>query len=424
MVKMRVNNQGNARSFMLAELTLGNWIPICGLAVAAIAGIIVPVILHLSGKKRDGAGSFEAELGDNRELMAMFRDLLNEYMKEKLGVEEDGGRIKRETERFEEIIKEAGRAYSNQDYERAEKIWEEIYKKHMNKVRRRPFYNNWGSTLLKLAKQKDNKEKRDQFLRKAAEKYKEAEKVTRGIAAHNLAHIYELLGEEEERKYWVQVVKESEGLPSRRQTVVYKSTDEISSESASEASITLKRVDNRGKLTPYCVFIASPDGLEAEREIFYDELKDTNDTHAKERGVIFEGIGWEDIPPTYKRSQEAINEELRKCDYYVLVLWDRWGSNPNPGVEWKYSSGSEEEYYEAKQCVEGDYLMQDIAVFFKEIGIEKQKNPGEQTQKVIDFREKAMKARKPFFKDFSSPPDFQKKLRYLLTKWARKHEKE
>jgi hypothetical protein len=41
------------------------------------------------------------------------------------------------------------------------------------------------------------------------------------------------------------------------------------------------------------------------------------------------------------RPQSLINEDLKDCDYFVLILWDRWGS---PSGDERYTSATSEEY--------------------------------------------------------------------------------
>lgn len=114
-----------------------------------------------------------------------------------------------------ELWSEAGQFYSVGDYEKAASIWQEIYEKY--KPESRPFFNNWGSTLLNLAKQKSESDpEREKLLKEATEKYKKAEEFTKGIAAYNLASIYALLNDEEECKKWLQICQQTGTLPTRK----------------------------------------------------------------------------------------------------------------------------------------------------------------------------------------------------------------
>jgi hypothetical protein len=44
------------------------------------------------------------------------------------------------------------------------------------------------------------------------------------------------------------------------------------------------------------------------------------------------------------RPQALINDELRTCDFVFLLLWDRWGTPPQPTGTGSYTSGTEEEF--------------------------------------------------------------------------------
>ncbi len=79
-------------------------------------------------------------------------------------------------------------------------------------------------------------------------------------------------------------------------------------------------------LKGYRIFIATPGGLEPERRSFRRVIGEYNDTDALRRGVMFFPVGWEDTLGGMGRPQALINKDLRECDYFVLVLWDRWGS--------------------------------------------------------------------------------------------------
>jgi hypothetical protein len=47
------------------------------------------------------------------------------------------------------------------------------------------------------------------------------------------------------------------------------------------------------KVTVYRVFVASPGGLEQEREAFRRILNDYNESDALEEGALFIPVGWE-----------------------------------------------------------------------------------------------------------------------------------
>jgi len=177
--------------------------------------------------------------------------------------------------------------------------------------------------------------------------------------------------------------------------------------------------DETDKLRLYEIFIASPDGLGTEREIIRKGIKCENDNHTIERGIIFRGRGWEDVPPGYDNAQSLINEELYRCKLCILVLWDQWGNPPYPDNE-TVASGSEAEYLKAVKLKESGQ-MEDIAVFFKtNIDSTRLDHPDEQLRKVLTFKEKIIEAKKPYFREFETPDELQRELSKLLANWARK----
>lgn len=128
--------------------------------------------------------------------------------------------IKEEREKAEHNIgiaslwTDGGMYYQIGDYEKSCRIWKTLFEVHG--VKSRPFYNNWGSSLLNLAKQKGPEAREyTELLEDAAEKYKRAETYTKGIAAYNLASIYALLNKEDECHQWFIVLKETGRLPNQ-----------------------------------------------------------------------------------------------------------------------------------------------------------------------------------------------------------------
>lgn len=114
---------------------------------------------------------------------------------------------------------EAGQFYSSREYSKAANMWQEIYNKY--KIKSRPFFNNWGSSLLNWARGLDKKDpKRQELLQKAIEKYKRAESFTRGVAAFNIACAYALLGDDEQCKDWLYLARDIGRISSRKRVEV------------------------------------------------------------------------------------------------------------------------------------------------------------------------------------------------------------
>ncbi len=161
------------------------------------------------------------------------------------------------------------------------------------------------------------------------------------------------------------------------------------------------------------IFIGSPGGLDDERRAAKRIVDEINQSHSEHWGCQLNLVGWEETLPGFRRAQSLINQDLDKCDYFVGVVWDNWGSSPDDGDS-RFSSGFEEEFERAKGHVE-EGLMKDIALFFKDIREVQLKNLHPTYQRVVEFREKCVKQRRPFFKEFKKTSDFEILLRAKLS---------
>lgn len=175
------------------------------------------------------------------------------------------------------------------------------------------------------------------------------------------------------------------------------------------------------QFTEYRIFLASPGGLQKERNAFEDVITKYNKDEAIHGGARFIPVGWKDTLGGNGRPQAIINEDLRKCDYFVLMFWDRWGSNPNVDREGQFSSGTEEEYYVALESLKDSVPpMKQLVVFFKAVDPRQLSDPGPQLSKVLDFQKKLEK--EFFFDVFDELDGFKDCLRSYLGRWRRDHE--
>ncbi|HET9639596.1 MAG TPA: tetratricopeptide repeat protein [Allosphingosinicella sp.] len=174
-------------------------------------------------------------------------------------------------------------------------------------------------------------------------------------------------------------------------------------------------------LEAYRIFIASPSGLKAVRERFRATIDKYNETDANRRGVMFMAVGWEATLPGIGRPQKIINDDLHGCDYFVLVLHDRWGTpaSNEPDAE----TGSEEEFRIALELQQdSDKAMRDVVVFFVSVDPGKMSDPGPQLQKVLDFRKKIEADKKLLYRQVENADDFADALRAHLARWLHNHE--
>jgi hypothetical protein len=96
------------------------------------------------------------------------------------------------------------------------------------------------------------------------------------------------------------------------------------------------------------------------------------------------------------------------------VLWDRWGSPSTIGG--KYSSGTEEEYYVARESMTAG-TMREIVVLFRAVDPSKLSDPGAQLQKVIDFRRGLEAKKELLFATYDELPAFENHVRKQLAGW-------
>jgi hypothetical protein len=161
------------------------------------------------------------------------------------------------------------------------------------------------------------------------------------------------------------------------------------------------------------VFIGSPGGLEDERRGAREIIQEVNQAHSEHWGCQFKLVGWEDTIPGYQRPQNLINIDLDKCQYFIGVLWNRWGTKPDLDDS-GFTSGFEEEFCRA-QDLSAAGSMKDIALYFKAVNVPDGLEPGPEIKKVKDFRTQCIDEKRIFFRDFAETGEFRDLVRSKLT---------
>jgi hypothetical protein len=107
------------------------------------------------------------------------------------------------------------------------------------------------------------------------------------------------------------------------------------------------------------VFCATPWEMGAERDRFYDTIGRFNESTALGRGVLYVPVA---LPNTFDKRplQSAVEENIRDCTHYILLLLDGWGP---PERNFR------EDYYLAQECVD------DIALPMRSVAILAKKRP-------------------------------------------------
>lgn len=163
------------------------------------------------------------------------------------------------------------------------------------------------------------------------------------------------------------------------------------------------------------VFLASPGDLSEERAMFPNIVEEVNElrklTHR------FEAVGWEDALPGRGRPQKIINEDVKQCDVFVMLLWKRWGTPPQRGKS-KFTSGTEEEFTIAQnRARSGGNNGPHMLLYFRSIPPDMIADQGPQLKKVLKFREKIERERSFLFQRYENPTEWAKLLRQHLSQW-------
>ncbi len=162
------------------------------------------------------------------------------------------------------------------------------------------------------------------------------------------------------------------------------------------------------------IFIASPGDLAEERKLFPKILQRINKLKAHAMGVQLEPLGWGDTLPGMGRPQELINQDVERCDLFVMLLWKRWGTQPAENSA--YTSGTEEEFELARR-LHKEHETPDIFLYFRHVPEEMLADPGEQLSKVLDFRKKIEAERALLFRRFGDPDEWQDQLMEHIARW-------
>ncbi len=165
------------------------------------------------------------------------------------------------------------------------------------------------------------------------------------------------------------------------------------------------------KINNFIVFLASPNDLKEERLLAKKVEEDLNKSISKGLNWQINLLVWEELSPGVGRPQETINKDIKRCDLFVGLLWQRWGTLPGN----EYSSGFEEEFALAQECRKNpDFPCKDICLFFKEITAHQSSDPGPQLRKVIDFKKEIETKKELRYKEFKTKKDWEESFRTLL----------
>lgn len=165
------------------------------------------------------------------------------------------------------------------------------------------------------------------------------------------------------------------------------------------------------------VFLGSPGDLEDERKAAKFIVDEENSNHANALGYHIDLVGWEDTVSQRRRAQDAINVDLDQCEYFVGLMWKKWGTPP--GTEGHpYSSGFEEEYRRSVNRHEKSGKPE-ISLLFKSIPKEDLSDVGKQLEKVLNFQREINDEKKQYYQKFENLRDFEQRFRAIIAKFLK-----
>lgn len=158
----------------------------------------------------------------------------------------------------------------------------------------------------------------------------------------------------------------------------------------------------------YNTFISSPGDVEIERLLAEEVIESINKRVIDTLNVYLAVKKWEDRSPVTThipdhRLQEEINKEVRKANFFILILNKRYGSTESG----QSKSNTEREIDAILQKFKDNPQIK-IFAYFKEIP--ENKDPGKQEQMVIELRKRLSDAGISYYK-YRDESDF--KVRFI-----------
>jgi hypothetical protein len=159
--------------------------------------------------------------------------------------------------------------------------------------------------------------------------------------------------------------------------------------------------------------IASPGDVSAERDIVRDVLREWNDLHAEERGIVLLPLGWEthSAPSMVGTAQEIINGQvLRRSDLLIGIFWTRIGTATAEAI-----SGTVEEIEKHVAA------SKDAMILLPNAPVKPSRMDREQYEGVQQFRAEFQKRGRGLYAPYASRDDFRDQFRRHLALTVSQH---
>ena len=162
------------------------------------------------------------------------------------------------------------------------------------------------------------------------------------------------------------------------------------------------------------IFLASPGDLSNERELLKVTIP-SSVTSQEGAAINIEVFGWENLNGGIGRPQALINEELRKSDYVICLFKENWGTDP--GGDGFYSSGTEEELFEALIALsDSSFPMKEVWVCFM--------NSSSPSEELREFKKRVKASKAIMYVQAEDTEELKQKVAQKITSWGNKSKAE
>ena len=166
------------------------------------------------------------------------------------------------------------------------------------------------------------------------------------------------------------------------------------------------------------VFLASPSGLDKERQLFRETIWTFNEKRAITANVVFIPVMSEQMTGGSGQAQGRINRRIEDCDYCITMFWNALGSPPEEDSPEGSKSVTDGEYIKAL-TLKKEKKMKEVVLFFKEIPTYQLNDPGKELKKLLKYKEKRQKDCQ--YIDFANEIELEEKVKDHLYDWLMKN---
>lgn len=166
------------------------------------------------------------------------------------------------------------------------------------------------------------------------------------------------------------------------------------------------------------IFLASPSGLNAQRDLVQHEISTFNQVHGYPQGVAFIVVRWEFLPAGIGRPQARINPHIVESDFMIMLVDDHMGSATTPTPP--YQTGIEEELATAAEALASpDSPMRDVLLLFRSPEDADLIAPSDDLKQVQSFRHDIEATKELTYQLFMADEELRDRLAIQFVEWAR-----